>query len=200
MDGRDFLALADGRRIIPTCRYHRVFNVDFTHGGRWYGPWWQSVRKAARPAITIDGAATVEIDFACCHPRLLCAIAGIDLPFGDPEFDFYAVRALDRRWVKLVFNVFLNADRRRKRIIAARDHLTTKFGTDVALRLPHIAAALDSAYPRLRPFWNSGIGLCLQNIDAQICTGVQRRLRAAGIPCLSVHDSFVVPGTVRFAL
>jgi hypothetical protein len=37
----------------------------------------------------------------------------------------------------------------------------------------------------------------LQNIDAQVCAGVQRRLREAGVPALSVHDSFIVPQPAR---
>ena len=47
-------------------------------------------------------------------------------------------------------------------------------------------------FPQLVRYWNTGCGLRLQNIDSDICTRVQRRLRESGRPCLSVHDSFIV--------
>ena len=43
------------------------------------------------------------------------------------------------------------------------------------------------------PPWNTGSGLWLQDIDAEVCARVQAHLRADGIPCLSVHDTFIVP-------
>jgi hypothetical protein len=43
------------------------------------------------------------------------------------------------------------------------------------------------------PQWNTGFGLWLQDVDAEVCARVQARLRADGIPCLSMHDSFIVP-------
>lgn len=33
----------------------------------------------------------------------------------------------------------------------------------------------------------------LLNCDASICTRIQCRFRKAGVPILSVHDSFIVP-------
>ena len=55
-------------------------------------------------------------------------------------------------------------------------------------RLKHVAG-----FPALALFWNTGHGLILQSVDAEVCRHVQRRLRHDGIPCLSIHDSFVVP-------
>ena len=52
--------------------------------------------------------------------------------------------------------------------------------------------AIAGQWPQLAHFWSSGIGLRLQNIDAEICARVQRALRRAGIPVLSIHDSFIV--------
>jgi hypothetical protein len=53
--------------------------------------------------------------------------------------------------------------------------------------------AIEAHFPALEPFWNSGYGLVLQSIDADTCARLQRRLRQDHIPCLSVHDSFIVP-------
>jgi hypothetical protein len=43
------------------------------------------------------------------------------------------------------------------------------------------------------PPWNTGSGLWLHDIDAEVCARVQARLRADAIPSLSVHDTCIVP-------
>ena len=35
-------------------RYHRVFNISFDFGGRFYGPWWQVASKETRKQILIN--------------------------------------------------------------------------------------------------------------------------------------------------
>jgi hypothetical protein len=66
------LRLNPGRRA-----YHRVFNGRFTRGGRWFGPWWQSVPSRVRQGIYVNGEPTSEPDIQGCHMRLLCARAGV---------------------------------------------------------------------------------------------------------------------------
>jgi hypothetical protein len=51
---------------------------------------------------------------------------------------------------------------------------------------------IRSQWPGLARCWCSGAGLRLQGVDAEICARVQRHLRRACIPVLSIHDSFVV--------
>ena len=49
-------------------RLHRVFNSrDWTEGGRFYGPWWQSVPKPFRKHIRINGKHTCEWDYSALH-------------------------------------------------------------------------------------------------------------------------------------
>ena len=51
---------------------HGVFNDGrFDHGGRYYGPWWQNVRKELRPHILINGIPTHECDYTALHIHLL---------------------------------------------------------------------------------------------------------------------------------
>ena len=50
----------------------RVFSRgSMERGGRFYGGWWQFIPSEFREFITINGLATVEIDFSELHPRLL---------------------------------------------------------------------------------------------------------------------------------
>ena len=60
---------------------HQVFSsTDFDEGGRFYGAWWQNIKSWLRPAITINGQATVECDFAGLHPTMLYLVKGLQAP------------------------------------------------------------------------------------------------------------------------
>ena len=104
-DEQGYLVI-DSRRLNPNrTTYYRIFNGRFTRGGRWYGPWWQSVPSRCRTGIRINGEPTCEPDIQGCHMRLLSARAGVKLGAGDP----YEGLGLPRKEVKLAVNVMLNA-------------------------------------------------------------------------------------------
>ena len=87
----------------------RIFaNGSFGSGGRFYGGWWQRVPSEYRKYIEIDGAVTVELDFATIQPRILYASIGRKppadsyvLPDWGPEF---------RQITKKAFSQLLNSD------------------------------------------------------------------------------------------
>lgn len=173
-------------------QYYRVFNDDFDRGGRWYGPSWQVLSKAERSRLTIDGKPTVELDIKCCQPRLLCANAGLEVPFDDPAFDFYQLPGFQRVEVKRAFNILLNSTSHRQARSALLHALQREGLPCDGMRAAKILKGIVAAWPQLASYWCSGVGLQLQRIDADICTQVQAELRRQGIPVLSIHDSFVV--------
>lgn len=201
LDGVEGIILVEGRRYDLSCKlFHRVFNGDFEHGGRWYGPAWQNLPKELRPRLTIDGSETCELDYRSCQPRLLCASAGLRLPFDDPDFDFYRLEPFGRDEVKAAVNVLLNAPKPRSARGALIQALQELGAPDAAMRAKSLGKAVRAAWPQLAPYWGSGVGLRLQRIDSDICTRVQAELRAQGIPTLSIHDSFIVPVAERRSL
>ena len=141
-----------------------------------------------RKGIRLDGSTTIEEDFRCCHLRLLFALAGDDL--GDR--DAYDGFELPRQEVKLAIQVMLNAGSAQGAAGAIRRELVRTHGSAAGERTRRLMGQVRERLPRLARYWNTGCGLRLQNIDSNICTSVQRRLREAGSPCLSVHDSFIV--------
>jgi len=188
-DDQGYLVI-DGRRLNPTrITYYRIFNGRFTRGGRWYGPWWQNVPSRCRAGIRINGALTCEPDIRGCHMRLLSARAGVKLGAGDP----YEGLDLPRRDVKLAVNVMLNASSWPRARAALMANLAEDYGPTVGPQVDRLRTAIQRRFPALDDFWNTGYGLTLQGIDANICERLQRRLRGCGVPALSVHDSFVVP-------
>ncbi len=209
----DFLAYADIRVDHPSVRYdesgflrveglwldprrrayYRVFNRHWNQGGRWYGPFWQRLPSKIRNHLRINDEAVVELDFRACHLRLLCASSGIVLPFDEEGYDPFKVPGIVRSKLKLAFNIMLNADSEP----SARGAIVRKLRKEGVPRpryeAAHLMEAVRSCFPGLERFWCSGAGLRLQNVDAEICARVQRRVRRRDIPALSIHDSFIVP-------
>lgn len=171
--------------------YYRVFTNDLDHGGRWYGPVWQSWSKAERARLTINGEPTCELDIRCCQPRLLCASGRLPLPFDDPAFDFYELSGYQRPEVKAAFNILLNATSLRQARGALSRKLDEQDVPDARARASSLLLCLKAAWPDLAPYWHTGVGLRLQRVDSDMCAQIQAELRHRGIPVLSIHDSFV---------
>jgi hypothetical protein len=192
-DAQVFLLVGGCRINTARNSYYRIFKESFLQCGRWYGPWWQSVPSRIRKGFYLNGEPTCEFDIRGCHIRLLCAAAGIELGDADP-YDGLGLRRGD---VKLAVNIMLNAPGWRSARAALVERLHEDYGAAAAAHVDLIKGAIERRFPALRRFWNTGCGLVLQNIDADICARVQRRLRERSVPALSVHDSFVVPQSAR---
>ena len=52
-------------------RLYRIFNGDFSSGGRFYRGWWQNIPRDLRKYITIDGEPCSELDYSGQHLLLL---------------------------------------------------------------------------------------------------------------------------------
>ena len=184
----------DGRRT----HYFRVFNRSMQLGGRWFGPYWQNLPQYIRGTITIDGEPTVEVDYATCHLRLLSARHGIivDADGVDP----FTLPGHRRSDLKLTFNVLVNASRKLQARAALLNELRPGYGPETLNRVLDLIATIQNSFPDLATSWFTGIGRRLQNIDSDICARVQRYLRRQDVPCLSVHDSFIVPASHQLLL
>jgi len=176
----------------------RVFSRgSMERGGRYYGGWWQFIPSEFREFITINGLATVEIDFSELHPRLLYMSQNLDPPTGD----LYDVGLLidgktydakvepyktQRGIVKEVFNALLNDE-------SGSYRLSTKKTKTVGISFGKLKKLILKRHPPLKAVLGKGVGLGFQYIDSQIAEQVMLELLGKGITCLPVHDSFVVP-------
>lgn len=180
----------------------RIFSRgSMERGGRFYGGWWENLPSEYRPYLTINGLATGEVDFSEFHPRILYLLSGQDVPNGDlyddgwrdpasPIYDKNMEPYRSRRKLfKEVFNAILNDLEGTFRL--SRDELAC--AKRLGLSLVKIRKILFKKHPLLEMNARSGIGLRLQYIDSKIAEHVLLELMELKIPCLPVHDSFIVP-------
>lgn len=228
--------------LVKTQLY-RVFNSDWEHGGRLYNGFWITLPSFEREHITINGKATVEIDYKALHPTLLYRLEGIELLKG---FDPYDVGSdIPRHVAKYVMLVAINAksdkqafsatrakakDELKKlgsRVDLAGDVLSSLYHHPSELISPHDAEkakrlaaqkkAWEAQYEELKNLSHmkdeklasvlskirehnkeiahylcQGEGLRLQRIDSDLVMYVLSRLTELEVPCLPIHDSFIV--------
>lgn len=190
---------------------YRVFNGDWDRGGRFYNHRWSFMPKEQRLSIRMNGEPVVEVDYSAQHLRLLYAMLGYQIA-NDP----YAVGSYARKAVKDAILIMLNA----KTQAGAHKAITLKL-TQAKLALAKDAddakaQKLVDAFEGVdvgelirdilsyhAPIWNffcSGIGIILQNLDSRICEAVLKHFVSLNVPCLPVHDSFLVPASYEDTL
>lgn len=161
----------------------RIFNRgSFLFGGRFYGAAWQQMPKVWRNRILIDGEPVVELDYGSLHPRMAHHLyerveapedcyAGIDAP-----------REIAKKAVSALINMENGATRPPR-------WFTVK---DAGMPWASLFSAIAAELPRIVPHFATGVGLQLQRVDSDIAEQVMLHFAERDIPCLGVHDSFIV--------
>lgn len=167
---------------------YRVFNRGtFDHGGRFYGGWWQNIKKHARPAITIDGQHTVEADFRGFNPAVLLAEAGHPIP-DDPYAAIVgtdAPKAL-RDHAKATLAALLNS--KTGTTEEPRDFDSAKWG----MTAEDFRAKVLDAFPMVPAMLGTDKGLTLQRLESDLAEAIMLHFVRQGHAILPIHDAFIV--------
>ena len=173
---------------------HRVFNRNsFDYGGRFYGGFHLQLPRELRKYILINGEPTVELDYSAQHIRMLYHMEEIDY-VEDPYLSL-CENEDERKMYKLVLLVAINAPDERTAVNGIRNVLR-KASIDCSLTNKSILGYLEkfkSGHPLIAKYLTTGIGLTLQNLDSKITEIILMTMTEHEIPCLPVHDSFIVP-------
>lgn len=202
----DICTVRDKEGNVLNNFYCRVFNNDFGHGGRFYRadvlrvP--HSDGRLGRYDITINGNPVVEIDYGNLHFRIAATREGIDLSKvasdvymgildGDERTDS------NRAIVKLAVNIMFNSldDRKAKQAIQSEINLKFKDKQDLTLRTgTEVFNRVKAAYPQFDSLFcnGDGYGSVLQNYDSELAACVLDVMADKNIPCLPIHDSFII--------
>jgi hypothetical protein len=202
-----------GREFYPAM--YRVFTMPkplrqkdkWRYGGRIY---WadQNIKRDERKLIRINGEPTIELDYSALHPSILFAKEEIPLNLDTDLYqdiipDMPPMDEADkkgcRKFIKNAFLYCLNAadeDQVKKAIWQDIDGEYKFYGLikkHLGLNIDGILQRIKDAYPKIEHFMFKGIGHELMHDDSEIAMDVVEFFTDLNIPCLPVHDSFLVP-------
>jgi|GEM_PF-6923356 len=183
---------------------YRVFNNSsllFDQGGRFYGPSYQRLPASLRKYLTVNGEATIELDFCALHPAMLYHQRDLVPPIrlykyekGDPLRDI----------AKLVILTAINAPTAEKAIRSLansvkqdsilKEALLESNFTEINLREQCKAFLSDflAYHQPISSAIGTGAGVYLQCLDAELASKILWHFTQKGVPVLPVHDSFIV--------
>ena len=194
---RDTFDYKQGRSkvVVGKSRLVRTYSKQEALGGRFYCYLLQELPSAIRPYLRFDGASTVELDYRSMHLFLLYRRAGKVLDYGkfkncDP-YDVGAKFDLDRGEIKGCFLAALGDTSYANFISHTGHHDREHAGFSSRDRQRALECLLD-AHPVLEDFLFKNLSTSLQYEDSQIALEIMSDLKAQDIPCIPVHESFVV--------
>lgn len=196
-----------GDNQLPGDRGRRIFNGDFSRGGRFYfeGNSIQncSRRDRGRAKLKIDGEIfdLVELDFKSMHASMAYAEMGLPIPEGD----LYAIDGFDRDVVKQGFLIMLNAGTRAKAIQGLTDGIkddrklrelcaiTDPWRTLSRPYAEKLVAAIELKHDPIKEMFNSDCGARFMRTDSDMAMAVMKSMIEKTGRCpLTIHDSFLV--------
>ena len=167
---------------------YRVFNRgSFDLGGRFYGGWWQLIKKHARRKITIDGQYTIEADFRGFNPAVLLAEAGQPIP-DDPYSPIVGANAPDdlRDHAKATLAALLNS--KTGTTEEPRDFDSARWG----MTAEDFRAKVLDAFPMVPAMLGTDKGLTLQRLESDLAEAIMLHFVRQGHAILPIHDAFIV--------
>lgn len=194
-----------GEGEILTNFYCRIFNESFEYGGRFYRADVLSIKNKddnARLDITIEGNPVCEVDFSNLHFRIAAALEGYDTEYL--PLDVYSgilddeTNVVDRRIVKLAVNIMFNCyteDKAERAITQEINKLSKEDKQMYTLgKAKSVMLLIYDTYPQFADQFCSsdGYGRRLQNADSHLASDILEKMIENRIPCLPVHDSFIV--------
>lgn len=189
-----FTAIHNDQKIRLRMNLQASYVGDFEHGGRLYatctdgtGVTYQTLKKAERKTLEINGEATCEPDFKCLHVNLAYILANKEL--NSDAYDFYP----DRKFAKKAVLISLNCKSKEQAVYALfRD----PYVTSKDYSLSECQLCIDLMLTRHESikhllFTGKCLGTTLQNIDSDIMLEILTIAKEHNIPILPVHDSCI---------
>jgi len=171
---------------------HRVFNLDFNHGGRFVGSDWQRLNSTERQLIKIDNSPVIELDFKALHPTMLYALKGIQLEGDAYKLKGYSHRIRDFLKTVMLIRINTNSDEQAVRAIQGLINEKKIKKPSEVYSLKDLIKAFMEKHSPIRDLFDNDTGLKLQRLESDICEAVLINFYAKDVPVLSVHDSFII--------
>jgi hypothetical protein len=174
----------------------RIFQEDFSSGGRYYRGWWQEVPSDLRHYITIDGENCSELDYSGQSLELVYAFKGHERAWLKGEGDPYLIHdapQVDRDLMKQVFMTCVNAASRDQAVLSIREDINKGYSalSSTTVFIDTLIDATITNHPDISESFFSSAWPGLQYQDSEIARYVLENMQAHGYPALPIHDSFV---------
>jgi len=182
------------------CSLYRVFGSTVDEGGRFYGAEYQQLPNSKewplRSSLLINGNPVTEADYSGLHMTMLYHLKRINFN-GDP-YDIGYDPVL-RPIIKIMANIMINSKAKNKVVFSTmgsiyndNDLRKTYFNHKEDHLLKSIHEKLIEKHQDIKEHFHSGYGIRLQKMDSDIAMEILLEMMHNDIPCLCVHDSFIV--------
>lgn len=164
--------------------YYRIFNKDFTHGGRYYRAGVLALKSKDRLKLEIDEEPVVELDFSSMNVAILLANKGREL-----DYDPYSFTE-ERDTAKKILLTMISAESKESGRKAVQQAINKgEIVTDLAVNdLLNWAEAGNS---QIRESFYSGRALNTMFQESEITTDIIATCLDLDIPVLCIHDGLV---------
>lgn len=170
----------------------RVFNNSmFCDGGRFYGSQEQSLDKDSRSRLRINNNSVVELDYSSLHIKMIYDLKQVNF-IGEA----YEVLDKDNNLyespiIKIAIMMLINAKNENSARLAIQDKINQDY-QHTNYNAQEIINALTTYHSAISDYFGSGAGVKLQRTDSDIALDVMYHFAEKDIPCLCIHDSFII--------
>jgi len=179
---------------------HAVFNTSFDRGGRIYSSGYnnfQMIDSLDRLDITINGNPIAELDYQAMFPRILYAMEGIQYPLNkDPYLTIYDDAEL-RNIFKMIILYALGSEDKTQAIRAGNKELRDdprlqRLLESKGLSIKQLISDFQNHHRKIAHYFFDNKSKMIQNRDSQMALKILQHFSDKGIPCLPIHDSFII--------
>ncbi|WP_158007591.1 hypothetical protein, partial [Marinobacter sp. X15-166B] len=173
----------------PLLAYRRHFRDDFTKGGRVFCPL-QSTPSTLRKSFRFDGKQVVELDYSSHQPRMCYHLQGLQAPE-----DCYAHPTIPRALIKAATTRIMNCRNTRQARASIQVLLNeewSEWSDTNGMTAEVLLDAVFQLHPIIKELMGKNLWMTLQYLESSIALSIMERLAQDDLPCLGIHDSFVV--------
>ena len=174
--------------------FHRVFNVDFEHGGRLVGHWLFNIKKEQRHLLKLNGEQVTELDFKSMYPNLLYSVAGLNYHQFHNDADPYQIVDFGRDLVKFGLLVAMNNETRKGFGKALKNRLRKEGWTEEGLTFnstPLLNAILHKHAAVEHLLFDKKIANHCTHLEATLLQKILNHYLHWKVPVLPMHDGII---------
>ena len=180
--------------------FHRVFNVDFKHGGRLVGHWLFKIKREQRHLLKLNGEEVTELDFKSMYPNLLYSVAGLNYHQFHNDADPYQIVDFGRELVKFGFLVAMTNNTKRGFGKALKNRLRDEGWTEERLKFnstPLLNAILCKHAPVEHLLFDKETANYCTYLEATLLQTILDHYLHWKVPVLPMHDGIITTKSER---